>query len=177
VTGVRDATGRGLALVEPDPLASANLRGHQCLDCEWVPVRPLQAARPAASPTASHRIPSLSLVFDTLIREEEAGTRPASSADLPILVHAAHREEPRIASQEDCVPYDPRLEVLVPWNGALFRLLPGSLERPVATVDQLQPMAGAIDPVLVPNLGYRLADAAEVVLRRVDEVARCLSPP
>jgi hypothetical protein len=44
VTAVRDATGRGLALVEPNPLASADLRGHECLGFEGVQVRPLHGA-------------------------------------------------------------------------------------------------------------------------------------
>ena len=134
----------------------------------------LEAA--SVSPTAAHRIPSLALIFDHALRHTRPGQQPVTPALLPNLVTAAHEVDPRIASQEDWRPYDVRSRVVVPWLGALHRLVPGSLERPVATVDFLELLSSAIDPVLIENLGYGLRDVVELILRRVDHVASSLAP-
>ena len=73
-------------------------------------------------------------------------------------------------------PMMPRLEVLVRWGSKLYRLLPGSFERPVATIDHLRLLAKVIDPVLVDRLGFGLEDAVELVLRRIDHVSTVLAP-
>ena len=77
---------------------------------------------------------------------------------------------------EDFIPYDAREAVRVRWGSEIFRLLPGGLDRPVAVIDYLELLAEAIDPVLVPEIGYGLDDVVEIVLRRVDHVAAALSP-
>lgn len=58
----------------------------------------------------------------------------------------------------------------------MFRLLPGSLERPTARVNEHILLASVIDRVLVPQFGFGLFDAGELVLRRLDHVARSLAP-
>jgi hypothetical protein len=88
-------------------------------------------------------------------------------------VHAAY---PAIGAQEDFRPYDGRSEVLVRWGPELFRLLPGSLERPTAMVDQHILLASVIDRVLIPRLGFGLFDVGELILRRLDDVACSLAP-
>ena len=134
----------------------------------------LEAA--TTSPTASHCSASLALVFESVIKRTRAGNRPVSSRLLPVLVDAAHRKDPELATFEDWIPYDPRLCVQVRWRNELFRLIPGVLERPVPTIDYLRVLARTIDPVLIEDLGYGLADVVELVLRRVDHVAVTLSP-
>jgi hypothetical protein len=133
----------------------------------------LEAA--SVSPTAGHRLPSLSVVFQAVITRSGDGSRTASPDDLSTFVEAAQRQDPRIATMEDSVPYDPRLEVIARWRGNMYRLLPGALERPVAKLDRLHLLAAAIDPVLVRSIGYGLGDLAELVLRRVDSVAAALA--
>jgi hypothetical protein len=134
----------------------------------------LEAA--SVSPTAAHRIPSLALVFDNVLRHARPGPRQVVPALLPTLVTAAHEVDPRLGSQEDWRPYDVRSRVLVPWLGGLHRLVPGSLERPVATVDFLGLLSSSIDRVLIENEGYGLRDVVELILRRIDHVASSLSP-
>lgn len=92
------------------------------------------------------------------------------------LVDAVQRRHPTVEQLEDFVPLDGRLDVLVRWNGELLRTLPGSLERPVALVEEHALLASVIDPALMPQLGFGLADVGEVILRRLDHVARLLGP-
>lgn len=66
--------------------------------------------------------------------------------------------------------------MLVPWLNGLHRLVPGSLERPVATVDFLALLSSVIDPVLIEHEGYGLRDVVDLILRRIDHVASTLAP-
>ncbi len=92
-----------------------------------------------------------------------------------MLVNEVGRLLPEIADFEDFTPFDNRPEVLVRWGADLFRLMAGALERPVAVVNGLSLLARVIDRVLVPKLGFGLADAGELILRRVDQVANALA--
>ena len=134
----------------------------------------LEAA--SVSPTSCHRLASLELVFDSVIRRTRSGSLQATPALLPVLVDAARREDPNLWQREDFLPYDARLEVVVRWGGDLYRLLPGSLEQPVEVVESLRLLSNVIDPVLVEHLGFGLEDVVELVLRRVDHVASVLEP-
>lgn len=130
----------------------------------------------AASPTASHCIPSLAHVLDSVLKRRSHGSRAVTPDLVPALVDAAHAEQPDLSLLEDFVPYDVREAVAVRWGSELFRLLPGALERPVAIVDHLELLTQTIDDVLIPEIGYGLDDVVELVLRRVDHVVSVLSP-
>ena len=133
----------------------------------------LEAA--CSSPTASHRIPSLALVFGAVANSASVEGRPADASLLPMLVAAAHESEPQLQALEDHQPCDVRAGAVVRWNGDLHRLLPGFLGRPIAAIDELGLLAHAIDPVLVDHQGYGLGDLIELVLRRMDHIAGVLS--
>ena len=133
----------------------------------------LEAA--CSSPTASHRIPSLALVFGAVANSAGVEGRPADASLLPMLVAAAHESEPQLQALEDHQPCDVRAGAVVRWNGDLHRLLPGFLGRPIAAIDELGLLAHAIDPVLVDHQGYGLGDLIELVLRRMDHIAGVLS--
>ena len=133
----------------------------------------LEAA--CSSPTASHRIPSLAVVFDAVANSGGVSGRPADPSLLPTLVAAAHESEPQLRALEDHQPLDVRAGAVVRWNGDLHRLLPGFLGRPIAEIDELGLLAHAIDPVLVDHRGYGLGDLIELVLRRMDHIAGVLS--
>lgn len=126
----------------------------------------------SVSPSASHRLPSLSALFEALMKRSHDGAQSISAAELQTFVAWVREVDPAIASAEDCVPMDLRLEVEVPWFGELLAIAPGGLERPVAMVDLYRLLAEAIDPVVVPRVGFGLHDVGEVILRRVDEVVR-----
>lgn len=134
----------------------------------------LEAA--SASPTASHRIPSFGLIFEKVVKLQRSGKADVSASELERLVAAARAESQWASVQEDWRPFDPRLDVRVRWGRSLYRLLPGSLERPVATVEQLDLLRRVIDPVLVHEHGYGLFDVVELLLRRVDDVVTKLAP-
>ena len=133
----------------------------------------LEAA--CSSPTASHRIPSLALVFGAVANSASVEGRPADASLLPMLVAAAHESEPQLQALEDHQPCDVGAGAVVRWNGDLHRLLPGFLGRPIAAIDELGLLAHAIDPVLVDHQGYGLGDLIELVLRRMDHIAGVLS--
>jgi hypothetical protein len=130
----------------------------------------------SVSPTAAHRGPSIATLFYTAVRRRRTGARPASPADLPPLVAAARIKNPAITTLEDFQPYDIRSEVLTRWGSNLFRIVPGSLERPTAMVSQHAGLAAAIDGLLVAELGFGLRDVGEIILRRLNEVAARLAP-
>ncbi|WP_409463463.1 hypothetical protein [Amycolatopsis sp. GA6-003] len=125
----------------------------------------------AASPTAAHRGFSIATIFDSVVRHRPQGARHAMAEDLPPILD----QLPDMPGHEDFAPYDAREEVLVRWGGELFRVLPGSLERPTARLNQQALLAAAIDPVLVPRIGFGLADVGELILRRIDDCAGTLT--
>ena len=129
----------------------------------------------SASPTASHRIPSLAMILDAVIGRTKHGPNHVAPPLLPDLVAAAHVERPWLGRYEDCEPCDPRLAVQVRWRDELFRLIPGVSTYPVASIGLWEWLAEAIDPVLVPAVGYGLGDVVEVALRRMSYVVSELS--
>ncbi len=133
----------------------------------------LEAA--CSSPTASHRIPSLAVVFHAVANSAGVEGRPADPSLLPVLVAAAHESEPQLQTLEDQQPCDVRAGAVVRWNGELHQLLPGLLGRPIAAIDELGLLADAIDPVLVDHQGYGLGDLIELALRRMNHIAGVLS--
>ena len=130
----------------------------------------------SASPTACHRLASLALIFDSVMKRTRTGPNQATPDLLPKLVEAARREDRKIRKLEDFIPHDARLEVEVRWDGSVHRMLPGSLDQPVGMVENLRMLAYVVDPVLVEHVEFGLADVVELVLRRVGHVASVLAP-
>lgn len=130
----------------------------------------------AASPTAAHRASSLALLFEAMMKRRTQGDAAAPAEALTGIVNGIAEAHPELLAREDFEPYDARHEVLVPWNGHLFRMMAGSLERPTQVVRQHGLLAKVIDPFIVPELGFGLIDIGELVLRRIDQVARTLAP-
>lgn len=90
----------------------------------------------AISPLAAHRAPSLGRLFFDTVRLWPAGHADAAAADLPRLVSAVRTRNPEFVGLEDYVPLDPRRGVIADWGERAYRLLPGSLERPVAMFER-----------------------------------------
>lgn len=123
----------------------------------------------SCSPTASHRLQSLGVLFASVLHA--ADSEPdTTAADLPALLNEVSALMP-LQHLEDYLPSDPRRVVLVRWRHQLFRIMPGSLERPVAMIERARIVAEAIDTTLVDALGFSLSDMCELVLRRVDTAA------
>ena len=92
------------------------------------------------------------------------------------LIRAAHQECPSVGAEEDFLPHDPRFDVRVEWDGEMFRMIAGSLERPTSDIETLRRLSAIIDPVLHEHAGYGLTDIVELTLRRVDAIASALAP-
>jgi hypothetical protein len=118
----------------------------------------------------------LYLVFDAAVRHWPRGSQKADASDLDGLLQLSRQLFPDLEMQEDFTLADPRSLVLVPLAGALFRLHPSILARPVSSVDRARFYAEWVDPVLVAREGFGIADLCELVLRRIDTVVNILNP-
>lgn len=134
----------------------------------------------ASSPTCRHRVPSISLLIDTVLRNPPGGSERAVAPDLPGLVAAAIQFEPRLTTLEDYVPLDPREKVVTRLGDSTYRLFPGARERPVADVIRSKQIASVIDADLISQLGFGLDDLIELIARYTDhaiaELERHWSP-
>lgn len=133
----------------------------------------LEAA--SVSPTAAHRVPTLALLFEAVMHRRRTGTAPVTAELLPMIAAGVATVHPTLFHREDFQPYDGRHQVLVPWNGQLFRMVPGAMERPTQVVRQHHLLASVIDPFITVHLGFGLMDVGEIILRRVDQVASALA--
>jgi len=133
----------------------------------------LEAA--SVSPTASHRLLSLALIFDSAVRRTHTGEQTTSPELLPKLAEAALLEYPDLDWMESWTPCDLKAGVRVRWNGELHWLVPGGPYRTVSRIEFLRLLAPVIDPVLVDRIGYGLSDVVELVLRRISHVVETLT--
>lgn len=129
-----------------------------------------------ASPAVRHRWPSVALLLNMTLRSARTGGRPVSGHELPVLLSDCLRDEPMVRGQEDFVPQDPREVVLARAGHALVRLFPGSVERPVADIARWALVAEAVDPVLIPRLGFGVNHYVELALRYTDHAISALAP-
>lgn len=129
-----------------------------------------------SSPSATHRSPALAYVLAAVLRNRSDGTRRALPEDLAGLVESAHTSEPRLWAVTDSIPLDPRRDVRTRWRQELFRIHPGMLERPVATVRKAGIVSSAIDQGLHEFQGFGLSDVVEVLLRYADETTTMFAP-
>ena len=58
-----------------------------------------------------------------------------------MLLASARDDNARIVHLEDYVPYDVTLPVCARWGEVLYRMLPGTLSRPVAAVQDARLLA------------------------------------
>jgi len=92
------------------------------------------------------------------------------------LLDAAARDEASVRMGEDWVSADPRLDVAVRWGDDVFRLFPGSVERPVADVERAALLADVLDDRLVERHGFGIGDYTAVTLHWVDHAVRAMAP-
>lgn len=128
----------------------------------------------SSSPTAAHRSPSLAVVFAELLHSAR-GDAAAGPGDLDTLLDAARTAEPYLVALEDYTPSDCRRDVRVRWGSEMFRLLPGSIERPVAMLERARLVADSVDSVLLKTLEFTLSDVCELMLRHMNVACACMS--
>ena len=121
------------------------------------------------SPTAAHQVAALNNIRSLVLSGAAGrGEQRATSAQLPILVAAAHRSEPRLSSLTDSIPKDPRPSVMFRHHDHLFRVHPEDMERPIAVLAKAEFIAETIDPVLIETIGFGLSDYLDVALTYMD---------
>ena len=128
----------------------------------------------ASSPTARHRMASISLLIDVVLMTPPTGSEHAKPSDLHELVVGAHEFEPRLMTLEDYIPLNPRDHVVVRLGGETYRVFPGARERPIADLIRSKQLAAIIDPVIVDRLGFGLEDLLELVCRYTNHVMSAL---
>jgi hypothetical protein len=126
------------------------------------------------SPTASHRLPSLTSAFLELLHRDRQGEVTATQDHLDELlvggVEGARSRGLPLATSEDFFPLDIRDEVSAPFRGELHRLIPGGWEAPVSIVEDAALGSQAFDRFLIPALGFGVGDLIELALRYGDHL-------
>ena len=125
-----------------------------------------------SSPTARQAMASCAGLLMSSWAEPPAGPKIATSEDLASLVEALRAACPDLAAVEDFLPLDPRHSVHFragsdrgSWD---FRVHPGGLESPLQVLQAIVNYADALDPVLVPRLGFGVADMLQLAGRMLD---------
>jgi hypothetical protein len=133
-----------------------------------------------SSPTSRQVLASCTALLLSSRAAPPAGSRIAVEGDLPALVKALRADCPELASVEDFLPLDPRENVrfrarseVGEWD---FRVHPGTFELPLQSLQNFVNYAEAIDPVLVPRLGFGVADMLRLAGRMLDAELSVLAP-
>ena len=121
-----------------------------------------------AAPGVRHRWATLGHLLAGALRAEQRGRRPVRSGDLQPLLDVCVADEPRLIHLEDFLPKDPREVVLTRIDGAMLRLFPGSVERPVADVRRALLVAEATDGALNARLGFGVRDLLTATVTFID---------
>jgi len=128
----------------------------------------------SASPTAAALLATLGTAFHAAITRPREGRATAGAADLKSIVDRIHGEDRRLLSLLDYKPLDPRRDVVARWGRELFRLVPGTWERPVSVVQQARFAANVVDPALIERHGFGIFDLVELSLRYQDSCCQRL---
>lgn len=135
---------------------------------------PLPAAHAiVSSPMGMHRYLTLASAVRLAIRAA-AQRRPAvaASGGMRALMDLSTARAEGLSQLEDAIPIDPRVPAVGVFQGRLYRLYPGMLERPLAALRTAELLAQAVDPVLRPELGFGVGDYVEVCLAHSELVCR-----
>ena len=129
----------------------------------------------ALSPTACHRLPSITVLLRAFARSKSFGALAASCDDLAPLLELARLADPQVADLEDFVGGDPRLEVTTAADEQRARLHPSGFEHPLLVCDQLRLMQ-VLDPVLRNRFEFGVEDLVDVALTAGSAQLEYMSP-
>jgi hypothetical protein len=110
-------------------------------------------------------LPSLAFLLGQTLVGEASGDRIAASADLDAWLASIKRRVPVVEQVQSMTPLDAELLVHVYWDGRMWPLHPGLTEDPELVVERLRRYAEVADGVLVPLLGYGIAEVVTIGLR------------
>ncbi len=151
--------GRSSAVDELELVARSSIRRFEsasCLDALY-----------AYSWSSARQLPTLSVLIGQAYAGAAAGGREARQEDVSSWLKAMRRRVPAVDQYQDSERLDPDAGVHVFWGDRMWPLHPGLLHDPEQVMEQLRRYANAADPVLVPALGFGIADIVTIGLRAV----------
>ncbi|WP_157103901.1 hypothetical protein [Nocardia harenae] len=124
-----------------------------------------------SSPTGMHRYLSLAPAVRVALRAAaQQRRRPKPCGGMTELVDLARSRAGALAAMEDAVPIDPRIDAVAVFKGRPYRVFPGLLERPIASLRTAELVSDAIDSVLRSDLGFGVGDYVELCLSHTSRV-------
>lgn len=121
----------------------------------------------AFSWSSTRQLPTLAVLIGQAYAGVAAGGREARQEDVPFWLEAMRRRVPVVDEYQASERLDPDAGVHVFWGDRMWPLHPGLLHDPEQMVEQLRRYATAADPVLVPVLGFGIADIVTIGLRAI----------
>ena len=134
------------------------------------------ATAAGSSPSARHRLVSVSHLISRSLALSGHGAKAAAPGFLSSFLDAARRDDPEIAGLEDYLPVDSRMPVVARRRDGLVRLFPGMADRPVAAVERADLVADAVDEFLLPQFGFGVRDYVDVGLLYADHAIGVMEP-
>lgn len=129
-----------------------------------------------ASPMCAHRWASVAHVTARILSDLPDGRSPATLSGFGRMMRAVPEETDWPAFSEDYIPADTRLDVRVRWGDAIYRILPGQIERPVADIERARLLSRVLDERILAQRGFGIGDFVTVALRWMHYASDVLSP-
>ncbi|MEU8264111.1 hypothetical protein AB0C02_26240 [Micromonospora sp. NPDC048999] len=114
--------------------------------------------------SSARQLPSLAFLVGQALAGEAVGERQARSADVAAWLQGIRRRLPVVDEYQQTERLDPDLSVHVFWDNRMWPLHPGMVDDPEHVIERLRRYAIAADHVLVPSLGFGIADVVKIGL-------------
>jgi hypothetical protein len=115
--------------------------------------------------SSARQLPSLAFLVGQALAGEAVGERQARSDDVTAWLRTIRRRLPVVEQYQQTERLDPALSVHVFWDDRMWPLHPGMAHDPEQVIEQLRRYAAAADGVLVPSLGFGIADVVKIGLQ------------
>jgi hypothetical protein len=115
--------------------------------------------------SSARQLPSLAFLIAQALAREAVGERKARPGDVAAWRQTIRRRIPVVDDYQQTEPLDPDLSVHVFWDDRMWPLHPGLLHDPEQVIEQLRRYAVVADPILVPSIGFGIADVVTIGLR------------
>lgn len=125
------------------------------------------AALYAFSWSAARQLPTLAVLIGQAYAGVPAGERDVRQEDVRVWLEAMRRRVPVVDDYQASERLDPDAGVHVFWGDRMWPLHPGLLHDPEQVMEQLRRYATVADPVLVPAVGFGIADVVKIGLRAI----------
>lgn len=132
-------------------------------------------AAASASPSAAGYLVTIGAAFHAVITRARDGRARATADAFAEIIDGVIDDDRRLATLISDAPLDARRGVVTRWHGELFRLIPGTWERPVSNIENAAHAAAAANRAVYERHGFGIGDIVELSLRYQDSCARRLA--